>query len=184
MPLTRRQERFVAEYVSCLNGKQAAIRAGYSRTSAQQLATNMLATPAIQAAVAAETESYLKRVEVSTEKTLRELALIAYADHADYYCQDDKGRPIVDLRNVPPGGSKVIAEVTNKLTEGGDGKPDVREVKIKLHSKTVALDMLCRYLGLLKDKSDDAGNDEARQLAAAIRATLDARRTGPAGANP
>jgi phage terminase small subunit len=40
--LTPKQQRFVAEYLVDLNGKQAAIRTGYSAKTAEQQASRLL----------------------------------------------------------------------------------------------------------------------------------------------
>ena len=50
--LTARQTNFVAAFLVDGNGTQAAIRAGYSRTSARQIATRMMSKASIRAAVA------------------------------------------------------------------------------------------------------------------------------------
>ena len=50
--LTPRQARFVDEYMVDLNGTQAAIRAGYSRKTAEVLAYQLLQKPLVAATVA------------------------------------------------------------------------------------------------------------------------------------
>jgi phage terminase small subunit len=50
-PLTEKQKKFVEEYVIDLNATQAAIRAGYSKNSARQIATENLSKPSILAYV-------------------------------------------------------------------------------------------------------------------------------------
>lgn len=45
--LTPRQRRFVDEYLLDLNGKQAAIRAGYSPKTAEVLASQTLRNPKV-----------------------------------------------------------------------------------------------------------------------------------------
>src|SRR4051794_11457661 len=52
-PLTPKQQRFVEEYVVDLNGKHAAIRAGYSATSAEGQASRLLSDAKVQQAVSA-----------------------------------------------------------------------------------------------------------------------------------
>lgn len=49
MALTVRQKKFVEEYLKTGIGKQAAIAAGYSKRSAEQQASRMLAMPEVQA---------------------------------------------------------------------------------------------------------------------------------------
>lgn len=49
--LTKKQERFVQEYEIDLNGTQAAIRAGYSATTARSIASENLQRPAVKKAI-------------------------------------------------------------------------------------------------------------------------------------
>lgn len=57
--MTRKQRRFVAEYLKDQNGTQAAIRAGYAHKSAAEQASRMLTKDKIKAAV----EAGLKKAE-------------------------------------------------------------------------------------------------------------------------
>lgn len=50
--LTARQSRFVEEYLVDGSGRQAAIRAGYSARSAQQIGSNLLRKPKVAEALA------------------------------------------------------------------------------------------------------------------------------------
>lgn len=46
--MTKKQNRFVEEYLIDLNATQAAIRAGYSVNTAQQMGSENLSKPVIQ----------------------------------------------------------------------------------------------------------------------------------------
>ena len=50
--MTPKQSRFVEEYLIDLNATQAAVRAGYSKKTARAIASENLAKPNIQEAVA------------------------------------------------------------------------------------------------------------------------------------
>lgn len=63
--LTPRQRQFVVEYQKDLNGTQAAIRAGYSRDSASQQGSTLLANQKVKAALAAAMERRLAAAEVN-----------------------------------------------------------------------------------------------------------------------
>lgn len=78
--LTPKQQRFVEEYLVDLNGAQAAIRAGYSPDTARQMATENLSKPYIQLAIAEERKAQQERTQVTADKVVTELALIAFAD--------------------------------------------------------------------------------------------------------
>lgn len=54
--LTLKQKKFTAEYLKSGNGTQAAIKAGYSKNSAQEIASENLSKPIIQQAVQSAAE--------------------------------------------------------------------------------------------------------------------------------
>lgn len=61
-PLNGRQHRFVEEYLVDLNGAQAVVRAGYSKTGADVTAVRLLADPRIKSLVEeGKARSYLTR---------------------------------------------------------------------------------------------------------------------------
>jgi len=61
--LTPKQELFVNEYLVDLNATQAAIRAGYSKKTAKQIATENLSKPAIARAIAEANQERMERVK-------------------------------------------------------------------------------------------------------------------------
>jgi phage terminase small subunit len=75
-----RLERFIAEYLIDLNGRQAAIRAGYSPDTARQTASELLAKPEAQALLRAAQEKVAAALGVSKEMVLDRLNAIATAD--------------------------------------------------------------------------------------------------------
>ena len=70
MPLTAKQERFISEYLVDLNATQAAIRAGYSKRTAQRIGSENLFKPLIAAAIAAGKAKQAKRTEITADYVL------------------------------------------------------------------------------------------------------------------
>ncbi len=70
--LTPKQAMFVKEYLKDLNGTQAAIRAGYSKKTANAIATENLAKPFIAGAVKVEMDKRAEKVDIDAEWVLRE----------------------------------------------------------------------------------------------------------------
>ena len=68
--MTPKQERFVAEYLVDLNATQAAIRAGYSKKTAQMIGSENLSKPMIAAAVATAQAKRSERVEITQDYVL------------------------------------------------------------------------------------------------------------------
>ena len=71
--LTPLQGRFVDEYLTDLNGKQAAIRAGYSARSAEVTASRLLSNAKVAAAVAEAQSKIAERNEVTQDWIIAEL---------------------------------------------------------------------------------------------------------------
>ena len=78
--LTPKQSAFVQEYLKDLNGTQAAIRAGYSKKTANEQAARLLANASVQAAVTKGREKLAAKAEVTAERVLNGLLKEATAD--------------------------------------------------------------------------------------------------------
>ena len=81
--LTAKQQLFVDEYLSDLNATQAAIRAGYSEKSAASIGEENLRKPEIEAAINEALKARRQRTEVTQDRVLEELAVLAFAPITD-----------------------------------------------------------------------------------------------------
>ena len=81
--LTKKQQLFVDEYLIDLNATQAAIRAGYSVSSARDIGCENLTKPNIQEAIAKAMAERSRRTGVNQDRVVLELAKIAFANIAD-----------------------------------------------------------------------------------------------------
>jgi phage terminase small subunit len=82
-PLTPKQNTFVHEYLKDLNATQSAIRAGYSKKTAEAIGKENLQKPLIQEAIRQALEDREKATGITTQRVLRELGAIAFADATD-----------------------------------------------------------------------------------------------------
>jgi phage terminase small subunit len=73
MQLPDKQIRFVSEFLVDLNGAQAAIRAGYSRNSARQIATRLLSKVHIRALVQEKQKEAEERLQIRRDDIIRGL---------------------------------------------------------------------------------------------------------------
>ena len=78
--LTEKQQRFVDEYLVDLNATQAAIRAGYSANAAAEQGYEHLRKPHIQLAIAQARKAQQERTQITADRVISELGLIAFAD--------------------------------------------------------------------------------------------------------
>jgi phage terminase small subunit len=146
--LEPKQVRFVEEYLVDLNGTQAAIRAGYSEHTANQLAYQLLRKPKVAEAVAL---AMAERPGVTRARIVDELASIAFANAGDYFAWGPDGvtvKPSDDLTEAQRG---VIAEVSQTVTEKGGA------IRVKLSDKQAALEKLARVFGMFSDKVELTG---------------------------
>ena len=89
--MTQKQQRFVEEYLVDLNGTRAAIRAGYSPRAAAVTAAKNLRNPIIRVAVQTAKKLRSERVQISTERVLDELAVLAFAKPHDFRLWNEHG---------------------------------------------------------------------------------------------
>lgn len=152
MALNAKQRAFVAQYLIDKNATQAAIRAGYSEKTARSIGSELLTKPDIQDAVEKGLKRIDERANVTAERVRQELATLGYANLLDYIeirvvkgKQDLYLKPLVEL---PPGASAAISE----LIQEKDGR-----IRVKLHSKTHALELLGRNKKMFTDKHELSG---------------------------
>jgi len=80
MSLTPKQKRFCEEYLVDLNGTQAAIRAGYSKKTAKEIASENFSKPNIQEYLAERMRERGEKLDITAEKVLKQWWDIANAD--------------------------------------------------------------------------------------------------------
>jgi hypothetical protein len=79
--LTPKQERFVQEYLIDFNATQAAIRAGYSKNTAQEIGSQNLSKLMIQAKIRQKQAKIAEKFEITEDLIATELARNAFLDH-------------------------------------------------------------------------------------------------------
>lgn len=152
--LNEREQLFVQEYPVDLNGTQAAIRAGYSERSAGVTASRLLTRANVQVAIAESFKARSVRTEITQDRVLKELAILAFSDMGIYAKWGATGVTLVASDELPGDATRAVAEVSEHITEGGS------TLKFKLHDKRGALELLMKHLGMLIDRSsvDMAGD--------------------------
>lgn len=151
--LTDKQRRFVSEYLIDLNATQAAIRAGYSEKTAQQIGTENLSKPVIQAEIKKRQNQLRSKLEITQERVLQELAAVAFASGADYARVVTIGPlptvAMIPTDELPPEKLHAIAGI--KATQYG--------VEVKLHDKVRALELLGKHLGAFSGAVEQDGKE-------------------------
>lgn len=162
--LSAKQARFVEEYLLDLNATQAAIRAGYSRKTAEQQGPRLLGNVGVAAAIAAAQAARSKRTEITQDRVLAELAKIGFSDLRKTMT---KGGSLMDPQAWDDETAGAIAAIEVVTRPSGDvdedGNRAVEHVhKIKAWDKLSALEKLGKHLGMFKDGT--TAPDEAPPL--------------------
>jgi phage terminase small subunit len=161
MPLNPKQKRFVEEYLIDLNGRQAAIRAGYSPTTAEVQASRLLSNAKVRGALESAMRARSKRTEITADRVVTEFARIAFADMRDYWPK--KGETL-DLRRLDQDRTAAVEEFT--VVEAVDTAGVLRrQTRLKLHDKIAALTSLARHLGMSTEGVGYKSSIEARVAA-------------------
>ncbi len=141
-----------------LNQAKAALMAGYSKKYASKQSYLLFEREDVKAEIARRQARISKRFEVTYDRTIIELAKVAYANLGDYMNIDkDTGVILIegkDLNELDYEQLAALGEVTTEThTQGkGDDRETVTRVKVKLHNKLTALDMLMRHSGQSREK--------------------------------
>lgn len=146
--MTQKQKRFIEEYLIDLNATQAAIRAGYSPETAQQIGSENLSKPVIRACIDKAIAERSRRTGLNQDRILTELAKIALLNPEKVVNFNDA----TIRQDALPEDLAAVASVKVKKFPTKDGEGIERE--IKFHDKNKALEMAGRHLGMFKEKVD------------------------------
>lgn len=157
--LTPQQALFCAEYVIDSNGKRAAIAAGYAKKGAEVAASNLLRQAKVQETVDMLVQAMAARSLATADRVFHELSRIALSDPKELFSEDGILRKMAD---IPEDLRRAIASV--EVDEIWKGKGDSRELvghtsKIKLWSKTAALETLASALQLVSKRLEVTGKN-------------------------
>ena len=99
--LNEKQQRFIDEYLVDLNATQAAIRAGYSPSTARQQGSRLLTHADIQTAVTERQEQRAERVQVSQDYVLESILEVMQRSKQASPVLDRNGDPV--MTELPTG---------------------------------------------------------------------------------
>lgn len=168
--LTRRQAKFVEEYLIDFNATQAAVRAGYSAKTARVIGGENLLKPALQLAIQERQKQLSVESGVTPEMIVKELTRVGFFDVRKMFDKQGELKNIVDM-DIDTAACISAVETT----QGRAGTTR----KIRFADKLKALDLLARHFGLLNsDKSGGVGDAVGRLVdeVSAARARITALR--------
>ena len=152
--MTKKQKRFIEEYLIDLDATQAAIRAGYSPDTAYSIGNENLKKPEIKAHIDKAMAERSKRTGVNADRVVMELAKIAFVNADD----------VIDFKTAtvkegarPEDMAAIQSEKVKTFGEDGLGR------EIKMADKIKTLELLGRHLGMFKDKVEVSGTLETEK---------------------
>ena len=156
--LNATQLRFIEEYVKDCNGTEAYLRAGYTctRKSAGVLASGLLANAEIRAILDKRLEAIRSSRQREAEAFLRNTMAVATSDIRQAF--DDDGR-LLPVNQWPDELALAVSSLDVdeiRQARDGDEEAETRVIKkLRLWSKTGALDLLGRFAGVIGAKEQD-----------------------------
>jgi phage terminase small subunit len=155
--LTRRQARFVEEYLIDLNATQAAVRAGFSPRSAAEIGSRLIEKSQVADAIARATAERSARVGLRQDRVLEELSVIGFAKLTDFAEWDGERFRLKPSAEIDGRAVVQVMETEKFIKTVGDGEVLMsRERSIKLHDKVAALNLLAKHLSLYPERAQAA----------------------------
>jgi phage terminase small subunit len=136
--LNTRQAQFVREYLIDLNATQAAIRAGYSAKTAEQIGYQLLQKASVSAAISVARAKVAEKTELSVAWVVERLRTVAER------CM--QAEPVLDKKGEP-----VLVE-----TPTGQLAP---AYTFQAPAANRSLELLGKHLGLFPDKVEHTGKN-------------------------
>lgn len=145
MKLTAKQEKFCYEYLIDLNATQAAIRAGYSKKTANRIGPENLSKLEISEFIQKARQKTAEKLEISRERIINEYSKLAFFDIRKVLTVDGGLKKSNDWDDDSAAAIAGLESYDEKEPDSGIVLGTVR--KIKISDKRAALDSLCKVLG-------------------------------------
>jgi phage terminase small subunit len=159
--LTDKQKAFCEEYLIDFNGTQAAIRAGYSKKTANEIASENLAKPYISAYIKFLQEQRSKRTEVTQDRVLLEIARLAFNDPRRAFDGDGNLLPV---KQWPDDVAAAISSIKVTEMKSGDDEVVTQLKEVKFWDKGKQIELAAKHLGMFTDKLQISGGLTLEEL--------------------
>ena len=150
--LPPKQQRFVLEYLIDLNATQAALRAGYAKTTAEKQASRLLGIVGVQEAISQRQADLATKLEITTERVAKEYAILAFLDYRIFF--DGLGQ-LIPINELSGDAAAALASIETVMIGSGDDVDFVK--KIRTYDKLKALGDLAKHLGFFREDNDQHG---------------------------
>lgn len=143
--LTPKQEAFCQAYLIDFNATRAAKLVGYSEDTAHSIGWENLRKPEIQARISELRQKSKTDFNLSRERLIQELALIAYGDTKNIFDENGRLKPPTEWTDE----GRIISSYEETVTEFGDEETGGTKVskKVRQWEKTKAIELIGKLLG-------------------------------------
>lgn len=153
--LTQKQETFCLEYLKDGNATRAykmSYNAGNMKDKqVWEEASKLLRNPKVSQRIGLLSSNAQKKIDVTADKIIQELARIAFFDTSVLYNEDGTLKQISELSSDV---TRAIHSTKQRLEKQGQDKEDWAEIKeIRTHDKLKALELLGKTLAMFTDKN-------------------------------
>ena len=154
--LNPKERMFVVEYLVDKNATQAALRAGYAKSTAEKKAPLWVGKsrdrspkPHVWDAVEKGLEELAQRALVTADEVVLELKAVGFANMGDFLTIGEDGSVHLDFSALKEADLRALNSFIQKHipTKGGH---DIVETKFTLGNKVQALTKLGEHLGIFK----------------------------------
>ena len=142
--LSRKRQIFVDEFVRSGVGKDSYLKVFPAAQRPDVGAAKMLARPEVRQAVEERKEQAIARAGVHHVRVMEEIAAIAFSDLGDFFTDEWQLKP---LNQIPKGARAALQGL------------DVKDGKVRTHSKVEALKLLGQHLKLFVERHEHTGKD-------------------------
>jgi phage terminase small subunit len=147
--------RFCDNYLIHFNGAKAAEDAGYSKKTAAQQASRLLTKVKVQDYLQYRKEKIAEKLQYSQERTMLEIARVAFGDIRNLFTVDGALKGIKDLDDdaaaIISSVEVIEEEVTAKDIESDEKIVAGTTKKVKLWDKMKGLEMLAKHYKIFED---------------------------------
>jgi hypothetical protein len=141
--LTPKQRKFCDEYLIDMNASRAALRAGYSASTA--LNGQLMAMSKIKLYLQQRTEEIAQKVQVTPDMVMRELCKIAFGNMGNYFLPDGRMKAMHELSDDEKAALWSIS-----VNDDGSGSSVTATTKFRMYNKLSALDKIAKHLNFYK----------------------------------
>ena len=145
--LTPKQAAFVDEYLIDLNATAAAKRAGYKDPN---IGRQLITKNNVAEAIRERKQDLALRNQIEQDQIIQELVKLAFSNMTDFVSWGPDGVILKNSDEFNANQAACVSEITETVSKHG------KTVRIKLHSKEKALELLGRHLGIWdQDKENE-----------------------------